>query len=124
MVATIIGSEQAAEGTLLLAGTEINGSNVLNKNETRKKVSFHGESLDSNLSVDDNMNSDLKSARRVASCCRAAEGRVARKAKSSRQREERCGEPRAAEGGGQENPNALTARRAETVSIASCEGWH
>jgi hypothetical protein len=49
---TSTGNEQAAEGTPLLAGRGSNNSNVLNKNETRKRVSFRGESLDS--SVDDN----------------------------------------------------------------------
>jgi hypothetical protein len=68
MVTASTGSrkELAAEGTPLLAGAESNfcsnknnNSNVLNEGETRKTVSFHGESLDSNLSVDDNLNSDL-----------------------------------------------------------------
>jgi hypothetical protein len=69
---TNTGSEQAVEATPLLSGTDSNissrngnNSNVLNKNETRKRVSFHGESLDSSVgdSVDDNMNnSDLFAA--------------------------------------------------------------
>jgi hypothetical protein len=63
MVTISTSSEQeAVECTPLLAGSESNRSNALNKNATRKKVSFHGECLDSNLSVDDNMNSDLFAA--------------------------------------------------------------
>jgi hypothetical protein len=57
MVAMGTGSDQAVEGTPLLSGSdsnissnESNNSNVLNKNETRKRVSFHGDIS----SVDDN----------------------------------------------------------------------
>jgi hypothetical protein len=62
MVAMGTGSEQAVEGTPLLSGTDnnissndSNNGNILNKKETRKRVSFHGD-----ISIDDNMNNAWK----------------------------------------------------------------
>jgi hypothetical protein len=52
----------------------------------------------------------VKFGGRRASCCRAAEGRKARKARSSHRREEQLGDPSAAEGRWQEESKALTAR--------------